>query len=94
MKHGTDRRAQRARTRALDAEVKRLKTTLTPDKPLEWEVEKAIRDERDALRLRVMELEGQIDRMIDASLAAETRSFPSGLGRPPKKRGRPRKVQR
>ncbi len=78
-----------ARIAALDAEVERIKANLTPCKPMGWEVEKAIREERDALRLKVADLEAQIDRMVDASLAAEVRSFPSGVGGKPGRSGRP-----
>lgn len=87
-----DRWVTNRRIAQIDAHIASVKASSTPHQPAEWEIQKAIREERDALRLRVAELEAQIDRMVDASLAAEKRSFPSGLGRP--KRGRPRKVTR
>ena len=41
------------RIKALDAEVERLKQTLVPHVPTDWEIQNAIRKERDALLLKV-----------------------------------------
>ncbi len=57
-----------ARERELEAKLKELKANLTPCPPQEWELRKAEREELQALRLRVQNLEAQIDRMVDAAV--------------------------
>lgn len=88
--------AEAARIAALDAEVERLRRTLTSTPKMEWEIQRDIRRERDALLLKVADLEAQIDRMIDAAVDVETRGGSSPyLCRPVEpKVGRPRKVPR
>lgn len=70
----------------VDENVRQVTTNLTPQQLQPWEIERAIRQERDMLRLRVAELEGQLDECIDAMVGAELRSTPSSV---PKRRGRP-----
>jgi hypothetical protein len=87
--HVTDKEWQAFRIAELDARVVEIKAACTPDTLLPWEKEKAIRDERDALRLRVLELEAEINQRIDAAVdRAAVRRSARPVGRPRKTRAK------
>lgn len=92
--HVTDKEWSAFRIAQLDASVADLKRRMTPDVPQDWEIQAAIRKERDAAVLRVAELEAEVDRMIDAALDLYNTTgepLPPYVNPPPGKlrRGRP-----
>lgn len=81
---------QDARIAELDRRVAEIHRQLQPHQPAEWERQKAILDERDALREKVRELEKQMDELIDSMTRSELTSTPSAVAVKPR-RGRPKK---
>lgn len=88
------------RMREVEANVQRILAGLVSTPPQQWEIEKAIREERDVLkaenaelRARIAQFEAELDGMIDAAVDHEARGGTSSILRKPRYGGRPRKVK-
>ena len=57
----------------IEANLARIRGNLTPSRPQPWEMQALIVRERDTLRLRVAELETQLDELIDRITRTEQR---------------------
>jgi hypothetical protein len=74
------------RIKLLDWQVEHAKAGLTPHEPAQWERDAEVRRERDDLRMRVAELELQLDQLVDSMTASELKNTPAykpTRGRPP-----------
>jgi hypothetical protein len=67
------------RIAALEANLAQLAKNLTPHQPTTWEMQAEVLRERDELRLKVAELEAQMDELIDALPREVLRATPSAV---------------
>lgn len=80
------------RERELQRSLDDLRRRQTPTTPQDWEVRARERAELAALRLRVAELEAQVDEMVDAAVRCQAKGLAvdyvragTGVGRPRRK---------